>query len=299
MKNYKRNCPKCGKELFYTRKSTCNRMEKKKSLCIPCSKRIFDITNNRENNLFFKLCPKCNIEKLYYTTIPGLKYAVKNNTICKKCRLSLKSNIVYKRNCPECGKELKTKNKYWNEIAIKENRVCCVCNGKSFVFTKKWKENMRKNHADFSGIKNPFYKKHHSDFVIEKLSNISDDKRKLIRERFSVWLKNKISSPTFNKRACKYLDKLNKETGWNLKHAMNGGEEVVCGYWVDGYDKDKNVIVEYDEKKHYRADGNLRQKDIKRQEEIIKTLHCKFYRYNEVLDRLYEVTLLNEKNNKN
>src|ERR1035437_2729646 len=141
MKKYKRNCPKCGKELFYTRKSTCNKMEEKKSLCMPCSKRIFDLLNHKENDLYYKMCPECNIEKMYYTTEPGLKYAVKHITICKKCKLSKKENLEYKRNCPKCGKELFTKNRFWNKMAIEENRLCLSCSGKSHIITDKWKEN--------------------------------------------------------------------------------------------------------------------------------------------------------------
>jgi very-short-patch-repair endonuclease len=64
----------------------------------------------------------------------------------------------------------------------------------------------------------------------------------------------------------------------------------LCGYSVDAYDKNKNLVVEYDESHHNQP--KRKEKDIKRQEEIIKTLHCKFYRYNEVLDKLYEVKLL-------
>jgi hypothetical protein len=297
MKKYKRNCPKCGKKLFYTRKSTYDKMEEKKSLCMTCSKRIFDLSNHKESDLYYKMCPKCNIDKIYYTTEKGLKYAIKHNTICKKCKSLQKENIEYRRNCPKCGKELFTKNKFWNKTAVEENRICGSCVMKGRIFTEEWKNNLKTNHADFSGIKNPFYKKHHSDFVREKMSNISEEKRKHLRKKFHEFLVSKKSSPTFNKRACKYLDKLNEEKGWNLQHALNGGEYVINGFWIDGYDKERNIIVEYDERKHYRANGNLRQKDIKRQEEIIKTLHCKFYRYNEALDKFYEV-ILNEEDSK-
>ena len=298
-----------------------------------------NISNNKENDLFFKVCFQCNLEKIYYTTLNGFKYGIKHNTICKSCKNKNKSNTIYKRNCPKCGKELITKNKYWNELAVKENRVCCVCSGKSFVFTKKWKENMKKNHADFSGEKNPFYGKTHTPEVIEKLRsvnlgkdrfskkykrllkkkmvgegnyfygkthtpevieklrNISDDVRVLRRTNRLKQIEESGGIPSFNKDACKYFDKLNEKRKWNLQHALNGGEVVLCGYSVDAYDKNKNLVVEYDESYHNQP--KRKEKDIKRQEEIIKTLHCKFYRYNEVLNKLYEVTLLNETNNKN
>jgi very-short-patch-repair endonuclease len=50
------------------------------------------------------------------------------------------------------------------------------------------------------------------------------------------------------------------------------------GYWVDGYDKEKNVVIEIDEKQHFDINGNLLEKDIRRQKEIEKYLDCKFIR---------------------
>lgn len=57
---------------------------------------------------------------------------------------------------------------------------------------------------------------------------------------------------------------------------MNGGEKLVCAngnyYFVDGYDKKKNVVIEYYEKGHKYTS----KQDEKRKQEIIKTLKCKF-----------------------
>jgi very-short-patch-repair endonuclease len=51
------------------------------------------------------------------------------------------------------------------------------------------------------------------------------------------------------------------------------------GYWVDGYDKNRNIVVEYYEKLH---DKKI-EYDLNRQLEITNYLGCKFYviRYNE------------------
>ena len=96
----------------------------------------------------------------------------------------------------------------------------------------------------------------------------------------------------FSEKGCKYIDFLNEKNGWNLIHAKNGGEKQVCGYFLDGYDEKLNIAFEYDEPKHYADVFNniLCEKDIKRQEEIIKELGCKFYRYNEKMDKLYLVS---------
>lgn len=50
----------------------------------------------------------------------------------------------------------------------------------------------------------------------------------------------------------------------------------MIGYWVDGYDKKKNVMIEYDETYHFNKNGTLKNKDIRCQKEIKKFLKCKF-----------------------
>ena len=76
-----------------------------------------------------------------------------------------------------------------------------------------------------------------------------------------------------------------------MQHAENGGEHKVCGYFVDGYDKELNIVFEYDESRHYKDKINniLNDRDIQRQQNIINELHCEFWRYNEYLDLLYKI----------
>ena len=95
----------------------------------------------------------------------------------------------------------------------------------------------------------------------------------------------------YSHKACEYINKLNKEKNWNLQHAENGGEYSICGYFVDGYDKERNIVFEYDESVHYLDKQNnlLKNKDIQRQQNIINKLHCEFWRYNEYLDYLYKI----------
>jgi hypothetical protein len=91
----------------------------------------------------------------------------------------------------------------------------------------------------------------------------------------------------FNTNACEYFDRLNRYYNWNLQHALNGGE-IKCGsYWLDSYDRLNNIVVEYDERQHYKS-GKLKNKDLDRMNYIISTLHCKFYRYHAKDNILYE-----------
>ena len=59
-----------------------------------------------------------------------------------------------------------------------------------------------------------------------------------------------------------------------MQHAENGGEFHIneLGYWVDGYSKEKNIVIEYYEKFHSK---NI-ERDLRRQTEITKLLNCEF-----------------------
>ena len=76
------------------------------------------------------------------------------------------------------------------------------------------------------------------------------------------------------------IEEYGKKNGYNFRHALNGGEYYIkeIGYWVDGYDKEKNVVIEVDEPHHFKSDGTLQEKDLIRQKEIEDFLKCKFIR---------------------
>ena len=181
-------------------------------------------------------------------------------------------------------------------------------------------ETKRKISEANSGKKNGFYGKTHSDEYKEILRNncgdfrknahtpeaiekrrrkqkgktVSSETRKKMRiaKLNHIEMKNGGICPMHNINACKYLDNLSEKMGWNLTHALNGGEYHIkeLGYFVDGYDKKNNIVVEYDEFLHYsKTTGKLKQKDIMRQTEIINNLKCKFFRFNESKGKLYEI----------
>jgi hypothetical protein len=87
-------------------------------------------------------------------------------------------------------------------------------------------------------------------------------------------------------------------TGWNLIHALNGGEYIVIGYSLDGYDKERNIVFEYDEPKHFSKDGVLKEKDFNRMKDIILILACRFIRYNEKENKIIEYYVNENKINK-
>lgn len=88
------------------------------------------------------------------------------------------------------------------------------------------------------------------------------------------------ATPNYNPEACKLIDEYGNEHGYNFQHAENGGEFLVkgLGYYLDGYDKVKNVAIEVDEEHHFDYNGILRKRDVRRQKEIEKHLECEFIR---------------------
>ena len=121
----------------------------------------------------------------------------------------------------------------------------------------------------------------------------SEESKQKTRESTLKFLSTQIKGfkARYNKEACKFIDYLNKQNNWNLQHAENGGEFSINGYFVDGYDKERNIVFEYDEKCHYIDVENnvLKQRDLERQKSIKETLNCRFIRYNEKMNLLYEV----------
>ena len=126
-----------------------------------------------------------------------------------------------------------------------------------------------------------------------KGKHLSDEIKQKLRDCAAKYRKTHFAAPCrYNKSSILILEQIAKEHGWNIQHAENGGEFYTgIGYWLDAYDKEKNIVLEYDEPEHYDDVENniLREKDLKRQKEIIEHLHCEYWRYNEKTKCLWKV----------
>lgn len=80
--------------------------------------------------------------------------------------------------------------------------------------------------------------------------------------------------PNYNPVACRHFEAFDKRfaklgcpTGY---YATNGGEFYIkeLGYFLDYFNPDLKLIIEWDEPGHYDREGNLNKKDIQRQREI-------------------------------
>ena len=109
--------------------------------------------------------------------------------------------------------------------------------------------------------------------------------RKKLRLKAIERINNNLQSgyqltPFYNPIGCIIINEYGNKHGFNFQHAENGGEYHIkeLGYWVDGYDKEKNTVIEVDEPEHFTIEGNLIEKDARRQSEIIEELKCDFIR---------------------
>ena len=215
----------------------------------------------------------------------------------------------------ECGKEFKSKNSLKSHY-----RFCKIHKPKSKVSKYKIDDNLYKcecgkefnnfqslnahfSHCDFHHECRGTIRKGHTSELTKSMcwgnkttEEIQEIRNKAGKTRAQLMREGIINfpyngKPNYNVKACRYIDELNKKFGWNLQHAENDGEIRIVRYFPDGYDKKLNIVFEYDEPGHYKDVENniLNEYDIERQQYIIEKLNCKFYRYNEKLDKFYEI----------
>jgi hypothetical protein len=204
-----------------------------------------------KENKWFKTCPQCS-NKIYYSTQSNLIRALRINCVCNACKL--KNNTF----------------------------------GKGLKHTDETKEKIRIARLG----------KKHTKITILKISNAKKGKPSTnpfteeTREKMRIarWkqIENIGGGPTYNPKACKFIDELNKKLGFELQHALNGGEIMITGYSLDGYDKKRNIVFEYDEPSHHTP--SKKKNDIVRQKRIIRKIRpSHFLRYDEKTNNIYEV----------
>lgn len=123
---WKRNCPKCGKELFYSTKYTKNRAEKLNANCYSCAKKgkkLKSFTDETKKKSEWKRnCPECG-EEIYYSIKGGKVNAEKLNANCYSCATKGKNNPMYGKigeNNPNFGKKRSEDEKLKMRLSMKK-----------------------------------------------------------------------------------------------------------------------------------------------------------------------------------
>ncbi len=212
-------------------------------------------------------------------------------------------------------KEMGYKNKRDVNRANKSNLACILCSRSRKPLSEEHKAKIRKNHArhmlgkahsasarEKISVGNTGKQisaehrqrnriaqsgRHHSEETRKKLSialsgrvgtpHSAESKAKM-RDAFAKRKETAIGrfTPSYNRDACQLFDEINRELRWSGKHAENGGEVIVCGWFLDYYEPTKNIAIEYDEPKHNQP--KQKERDEIKQTKIIEHLGCKFYR---------------------
>ena len=123
------------------------------------------------------------------------------------------------------------------------------------------------------GVVKRLLKKHGIKIRDKKEAFSTKSYKKKKREKLIQQIKSHGFVATFNPSACRIIEEYGKQKGWNFRHALNGGEYYLpeIGYWLDGYDKENNIVCEYYEKQHrYKIEY-----DKKRKQDILNFLKCK------------------------
>ncbi len=203
---------------------------------------------------YIRKCPNCNTD-IFYGTKRHCQYAQQSKLLCRSCGIGL----AYKNNPNIITRRSDTRRKNgWN---------------KNPDLTKiKQSTNIKKNkNIRRIGVLNGMYNKHHSEETKKKI------RLHLIKRIQDNKYNGKQFYPVYNRNSIPILEQKAKELGiTDLQHAENGGEFYIkeLGYWVDGFSKEKNIVIEYYEKYHHNL--KQKQKDKLREKEIIKFLNCEF-----------------------
>lgn len=298
MNKFIKSCPQCGKLQLYSCNSGLLLAIRKNTICNVCSNLNRKIIP--ENGVWKRVC-KCGTEMIY-SCRNSFNTGKRTNAICRKCAVKessskkdyswmrsdeyikkMSQSMKKKRSGETYGELFKQKCKQnalirWANPMFREkiNKVMS-----SYEYRQKHKNNTTNLWKRISHI-NHMKHIHNSDEYKQK--------RRIITQNILKIKFGKGNLANVNKKACEFIDKLNIEMKWNLIHALNGGEYEISGYSLDGYDKEKNIVFEYDESRHYGIDNKLKEKDIIRQNKIINNLiPTEFWRYNERQKKLYNV----------
>lgn len=300
-------CLYCGNEFYpYYKKSNGSEYysPKRKFCCQTCATKYYQEHGKSEKaKIYNHICSICGKNKK-----SKKEYSKNKNYICLECRKEIASLKRGYSICPICGQLNCVDERCKINEMLKKLRVTAKIFKNDFDSSKigtieihdeikKLKTKLEEMYFDkkmsiveIANIYNVPFNKIKYQFI--NLFNISLRTKKEVFEiqQNKLFKINDKWKANFNPKGCDYIDMLNEKYGYNFQHALNGGEKQVKWFWIDGYDEERNIAFEYDEQKHYKDYKNniLTDKDIERMYLIHEELECRFLRYNEKLDKLYE-----------
>ena len=198
--------------------------------------------------------------KYTHCTICGKELGWHQDRYCSKSHARIgKKPFLGKKHKSETLEKIST-TKIGHQVSIEAREKLRKINlgKKQTIETRKKRSKSLKGH--------PNYLKSQSEEAKKKIGLSSRLRIKEQLEKYGI-----IPLPNFNIKACEYFKKFDEEHNTKGRYALYGGGEYYIkelGYWVDYFNPDLKLIMEYDEPRHYLTDGSLRLRDITRQTEI-------------------------------
>ena len=248
-----------------------------------------------EKELYMRNCPKCGKE-IIYSTNRILTVSIKKNKTCRSCSTKRrysdpkereKASIIHKKSYldnPTIKEKLSVSGiKRYSDIKERERT--------GSISKKIWSNLELRKKASDKSIKfysNPEAIKKMSEAV--KLALNKHD----VKEKHKKAIKLALHRPDTRRRHIEALSKVNylgratdvgqvdlinkwNKLGFNFKINYQIHTDDFLAY-LDGYDKERNVVLEYDSKYHSKL--SQQKKDLVRQNKIIEILKPKkFWRY--------------------
>lgn len=201
--------------------------------------------------------------------------ATKNGSTQNVCE---NTTPKWTRRCPQCNDVLEYGTAGNRNLANRENRLCrsCTFSGRhpSDATRRRMSSSQTgRKHSDATLSKmrgsgngmygvhrydnlNPFYGKRHAEESRRRM-RVAACLRVISLQRASNGRVNNVG-----KREGAYFSKLEQDNGWNgVYFAKCGNQHFVdhVGYFVDYYEPFYNIVVEYDESRHYK-NGMLKER---------------------------------------
>lgn len=294
MKIYKRNCPKCNKVLETKNKHYYNKAVSENKLCLSCSLIGRKFSDEHRANL-----------SKNHADVNGENNPFFNKRHSDDVKAKISEVVSEKYKDPELRKKVSEIRKEWyrhNDNSFKDKKHSDETRELlSFLATKRFENDDERKKLSEKSIEwhnyneNPFKGKEHTE---EARLRMGELKRDYYRIHIHPWVgrnhsdvsKEKMRKSAinrvirqgtavgYNSNSIPILEEYATTNGYTIQHAENGGEFQVPGttFFVDAYDVDNNVVIEYDENYHLR-ESQIR-KDENRQRIIGNILKCKFIR---------------------
>lgn len=241
---------------------------------------------NDVDKLWKRNCPNCNRE-LSYISEKNLNASLKKNKnkgLCLSCSKTGKLHHLYNKPSPKKNKFSSPmvlvaieKNLIWfNENLQKWCRKCNSCGSEIPAATA----NKAANRIDCECYSCVAKSRTYSPECRTKMRTSAI--KRMTRSINQTWI-----IPAFNPTACQKIDEYSSLLGYNFRHALNGGEQVINTFSLDGYDSINLIAFEYDEPCHEKKSRKF--KDLDRTSKLLETNKVKeIIRYSEKYNKLYK-----------